>query len=281
MTKEEINAQIQRAIKNVRNHNPLVPSITNSVTINFVANAQLAAGGSAAMVYLPDEGEYLAGISKAFYINVGTLLPVYEESLPRTCSALCDNNCPWVLDPVGIGIGSLRTKLIKQMKEFKPSVLRGNASEIIAVCQLWELRADGENASLSKGARGVDSTDDVLAATEAARAIARYTGGAVAVSGETDFVTDGTTGVLCYGGSRFLPMITGAGCSLGGVVAVYCAETSPFIAALTAVTIYNRAAQSAEKKCAGPGTFQPHFLDSIHRLTMDTEQNFHAEIKII
>lgn len=278
MTKEELVAQVRHTIQRVRNKNPLVPSITNAVTINFVANAQLAAGGSAAMVYLPDEGAYLAGISRAFYINVGTLLPIYEESLPQTCRALCDNGCPWVLDPVGIGIGSLRTNLIKQMKRYKPSVLRGNASEIIAVCQMWELSADG---SPSKGARGVDSTDDVLAATGAARAIACYTGGAVAVSGETDFVTDGTTGVLCRGGSRFLPMITGAGCSLGGVVAVYCAEATPFVAALTAVTVYNSAAQDAEKKSSGPGTFQPHFLDSIYRLTTDAADSFRADIEII
>lgn len=281
MTKEELTAQIQRAVKNAREHNPLAPSITNSVTINFVANAQLAAGGSAAMVYLPDEGAYLAGISGAFYINAGTLLPIYEASLPRTCRALYENGCPWVLDPVGIGIGSLRTKLIKQMKAYKPSVLRGNASEIIAVSRLWELSADGKGGAQSKGARGVDSTDDVLAAKEAAQAIARYTGGAVAVSGETDFVTDGTTGVLCRGGSRFLPMITGAGCSLGGVAAVYCAEASPFVAALTAVSVYNSAAKDAEKKSAGPGTFQPHFLDSIYRLTTEPESLFQADIEII
>lgn len=281
MTNEELIAQIQRAVKTVREHNPLVPSITNSVTINFVANAQLAAGGSAAMVYLPDEGAYLAGISGAFYINAGTLLPIYEESVPRTCRALYENGCPWVLDPVGIGIGSLRTKLIKQMKAYKPSVLRGNASEIIAVSRLWELSADEKGGAQSKGARGVDSTDDVLSAKEAAQAIARYTGGAVAVSGETDFVTDGTTGVLCRGGSRFLPMITGAGCSLGGVAAVYCAEASPFVAALTAVTVYNSAAKDAEAHSAGPGTFQPHFLDSIYRLTTDAENQFRADIEII
>jgi hypothetical protein len=32
------------------------------VTINFVANAQLAVGGSAAMVYLPDEAQFLVQV---------------------------------------------------------------------------------------------------------------------------------------------------------------------------------------------------------------------------
>lgn len=52
---------IEQAAATVRQTNPLTPSITNTVTINFVANAQLAVGGSAAMVYLPDEGKVWRG----------------------------------------------------------------------------------------------------------------------------------------------------------------------------------------------------------------------------
>lgn len=58
-----------------------MPSITNTVTINLVANTQLAAGGSAAMVYLPDEGEAMAQAGEALYINMGTIFPIYEETL--------------------------------------------------------------------------------------------------------------------------------------------------------------------------------------------------------
>src|SRR5690606_12253078 len=120
-------------------------------------NAQLAVGGSAAMVYLPDEGEFLAKAAGATYINVGTLLPVYEETLPHVAEVLHNTDKPWVLDPVAIGIGSLRTKLLQRFKEYKPDVIRGNASEIIALAGLWEL--DGGTA-VSK-VRGVDSTDSV------------------------------------------------------------------------------------------------------------------------
>lgn len=266
MTKDELLKQVCKAVKNVREQNPLAPSITNSVTINFVANAQLAVGGSAAMVYLPDEGEFLATISKSFYINVGALLPIYEESLPRTCKMLHEKGCQWVLDPVGIGIGELRTKLILQMKEYKPAVIRGNASEIIAVAKLWGLADCDEVNEKSKGARGVDSTDEVEDAKKAAKAIAVYTGGAVAISGKNDLVTDGKMCVICYGGSVFLPMITGAGCSLGGVVSIYCTVSNPFIAALTATIMYNEAGKIAERKSVGPGTFQARFLDELYLL---------------
>lgn len=261
LSKEEIQAQIVRAAETVRRTNPMAGSITNTVTINFVANAQLAVGGAAAMVYLPDEGEFLAQAGGAFYINVGTILPVYEQSLPRTAKTLHDTGKPWVLDPVAVGIGSLRTKLLKQFKAYRPGIIRGNASEIIALAGLWGL--DG-GAELSR-VRGVDSTEPVAAAGGAATALARWTGGAVAVSGKTDLVTDGSIAAFSHGGSHFMEKITGAGCSLGGVAAVYAAAAPPFIAALTATAVYNLAGSRAERKADGPASFQAAFLDELYK----------------
>ena len=71
MTKEAVQQKIREAVEKVRKENPLAPSITNTVTINLVANVQLALGGSAAMVYLPDEGEGMAAVGGAMYINMG------------------------------------------------------------------------------------------------------------------------------------------------------------------------------------------------------------------
>ena len=261
--KKQIQKQMIQAVETVKQTNPMAGSITNSVTINLVANAQLAVGGSAAMVYLPDEGEFLAKAGGATDINVGTLFPLYEETLPRTVKALQEAGKPWVLDPVAIGIGELRTKLLLQFKQYKPSVIRGNASEIIALAGLWDL-AGGVNQS---NVRGVDSTDSVLAAKDAAVALAKWTGGAVAVSGETDLITEGSILAVAHGGSHFFEKITGAGCSLGGVVAVYLSAASPFIAALTAAAVYNLAGQRAERKVDGPGHFQTQFLDELYKAT--------------
>ncbi len=264
-TKDEIKKQIIEAVNKVKAANPMAGSITNSVTINFVANAQLAVGGSAAMVYLPDEGEFIANAGGATYINVGTLTPIYEETLPRTAKALFETKKPWVLDPVAIGIGELRTKLLLGFKEYKPSVIRGNASEVIALAGLWGLEGGTDQSAV----RGVDSTDTVNAAREAAVALAKYTGGAVAVSGKTDLVTDGETVVYSYGGSRFMEKITGSGCSLGGVAAVYATAASPFIAALTATAVYNLAGKRAELRACAPGSFQTAFLDELYIATAE------------
>ncbi|SHI66439.1 hydroxyethylthiazole kinase [Lutispora thermophila] len=275
ISKMDIQNSMIQAVETVRKENPMAGSITNTVTINFVANAQLAVGGSAAMVYLPDEGEFLAKNGGATYINVGTLLPVYEDTLPHTAKILQEMKKPWVLDPVAVGIGSLRTQLLRQFKEYKPTVIRGNASEILALAGLWGL----DGGTKLSNVRGVDSMDSVSAARNAAIALARWTGGAVAVSGETDLITDGSVVVLSHGGSHFMEKITGAGCALGGVIAVYATAASPFIAALTGTAVFNLAGSRAEKKVEGPGSFQVHFLNELYKASAEDIANNPFEIE--
>ena len=266
----QLQSGIVEAASKVRANNPMAGSITNSVTIDFVANAQLAVGGSAAMVYLPDEGECLVAAGGAVYINMGTLLPVYEETLPRTAAAAHAAGKPWVLDPVGIGIGSLRTKLLRGFKPYKPAIVRGNASEIIALAGLWDL--EGDASELSR-ARGVDTTDTVATARDAAVALARYTGGAVAVSGESDLVTDGSTVAYSTGGSALMGKVTGFGCSLGGVAAVYATQADSFTAALAAVAHYNVAGTRAAAAADAPASFKVAFIDELYRATPDDIAN--------
>ncbi len=210
---------------------PLAGSVTNSVTMDFVANAQLAGRRLGCHGVFADEGEFLVDAGGAVYVNMGTLLPVYEQTVPAVARRAHEAGKPWVLDPVGIGIGSLRTDILLKLKDRAPSIVRGNASEIIALAGLWGL--EGDAAQMGR-VRGVDSTDPVEAARCAAVALARWTGGAVAVSGEEDLVTDGDTVVFSQGGSSFMEKVTGFGCSLGGVMAVYAAVADPFVAAVAA-----------------------------------------------
>ena len=267
---EQLKQHMVKAVEEIRTTNPMAGSITNTVTIDFVANAQLAVGGSAAMVYLPDEGEALVAGGGAIYLNMGTLFPIYEQTIPRAAKAAHDAGKPWVLDPVGLGIGSLRTQLVNELKQYKPAIVRGNASEIIALAGLWDL--EGDASELSR-ARGVDTTDTVAAARDAAVALARYTGGAVAVSGESDLVTDGSTVAYSTGGSALMSKVTGFGCSLGGVAAVYATQADPFTAALAAVAHYNVAGTRAAAAADAPASFKVAFIDELYRATPDDIAN--------
>ena len=83
-----LRAAIKQAVTDVREQTPLAQSFTNFVTINLVANAQLAAGGTAAMSYLPDDVIATAEIAGSNYINVGTLLPFFKDALPEIARKL-------------------------------------------------------------------------------------------------------------------------------------------------------------------------------------------------
>lgn len=261
---EQIKQNIVKAVEEVRATNPMAGSVTNTVTIDFVANAQLAVGGSAAMVYLPDEGECLVAAGGAVYLNMGTQFPIYTETIPRTAAAAFNAGKPWVIDPVGIGIGKQRSDLLLEVKQYKPTIIRGNASEIIALASLWDLAGTAEDLSR---ARGVDSTDEVAAARDAAIALARYTGGAVAVSGEVDLVTNGEVVAYSHGGSSLMSKVTGFGCSQGGVLAVYACVADPFTAALAGVAHYNIAGRRAEELASAPASFKVAFIDELYKVS--------------
>ena len=95
---EQFKQHMVKAVEEIRATNPMAGSITNTVTIDFVANAQLAVGGSAAMVYLPDEGEALVAGGGAIYLNMGTLFPIYEQTIPRAAKAAQkDTDARWTL----------------------------------------------------------------------------------------------------------------------------------------------------------------------------------------
>jgi len=260
MTLDELKQEIEKTVDECREKRPFPASITNTVTVNFVANAQLAVGGTAAMIYLPDEAETLARVADSFYINMGTLLPVYAETLPRCLEVLIKEHKPWVLDPVGIGAGALRDSLLLAMKHNPPSVIRANASEVMALAALWKI------STKKSMIRGVESHDSIEDATEAAVELARFIHGAVAVSSEVDLVTDGRQILTIKGGSPLFTRITGSGCSLGGVVAAYSALTTPFTAAATASSIYKKAGELAAKTTVSPASFQVAFLDNLYTL---------------
>lgn len=271
-----LRTRIADAVHAVRSTTPLAQSFTNFVTINLVANAQLAAGGTAAMSYLPDDVLDIAAICGATYINVGTLLPFYKDALADIARGLHDQGKPWVLDPVAAGLGATRTAILESFRDVPPTIVRGNASEIIVLDRMWGLTDTDAAADDATRPAGVESVDEVDSAIPAARRLARHLAahspngqGAVAVSGAIDFVTDGTHDYRLPGGSALMTKITGAGCSLGGVVGTYLAVADPLTAAMAASLHFNRAGEIAEAAAHGPGSFQTEFLDALWNVTAE------------
>ena len=234
---------------------PLVHNITNYVAMNVMANVLLAAGASPAMVHACEEVGEFAAIASVLTVNIGTLSPDWVEAMHIAARVAGDAGKPWVLDPVAAGATAYRRQAAAALTALNPTVIRGNASEILAL-----------GASGGAG-RGVDAADPMAAAQEAAFVLARRTGGVVAVTGAIDFVTDGSRTAHIANGHALMPRVTALGCALTGIVGAFLAAGSdPFSATVAALAYYGAAGEIAGREARGPGDFAVRFLDALAAL---------------
>jgi hydroxyethylthiazole kinase len=234
---------------------PLVHNITNFVAMNIMANVQLAAGASPAMVHAREEVAEFAALAQALTVNIGTLDPAWAEAMEMAAGVITAAGRPWVLDPVGAGATELRREVSARLLALRPTVIRGNASEILALA-----------GTLGTG-RGADATDSVVAAEQASRALAQQTGAVVAVSGPVDYITDGASAVRVGNGHVLMPRVTALGCALNGVIAAFLVGQPALAATVAAMAYYGLAGEWAARNAAGPGTFQAAFLDALYQMT--------------
>jgi len=239
----------------MRQAKPLVHNITNFVAMNVMANVLLAAGASPAMVHACEEVEEFASIASALTINIGTLSPDWVDAMLLAATVSQAAGKPWVLDPVGVGATRYRTETARQLCLLHPTVIRGNASEILAL--------DGA----ASAGRGVDAADLVSAAQASAIAIARGCGTVVAVTGAVDFITDGTRAAHVANGHSMMPSVTALGCSLTGIVGAFLASgEDAFPATVSALAYFGAAGEIAGREARGPGDFAVRFLDALYAL---------------
>ncbi|HYD31632.1 MAG TPA: hydroxyethylthiazole kinase [Azospirillaceae bacterium] len=248
------------ALSTVRSRQPLVHNITNYVVMNNTANALLAVGASPAMVHAVEEVEEFVRISQALVVNIGTLSPAWVESMVRAGDTAKVHGIPWVLDPVGVGATRLRSAAAADLIRRGPAVIRGNASEIRTLAGL-----------VDSAGKGVDSAHGSEAAVDAARALARETGAAVAVTGVVDYVTDGERVAAIANGHRLMACVTGMGCTATALVGAFAAVERDFLAAAaSALAVLGVAGEVAAGRAQGPGSFQMHLLDALYGLDRET-----------
>lgn len=261
MTHDNLPCAAGTLLDEMRRRTPLVHCLTNHVVTNFTANVLLAVGAAPAMIPDADEAAMFAGVADALLVNVGTIEKPQAEAMRRAVASARTAGRPWVLDPVAVGALPLRTSLALELATQGPALIRGNASEIIAI------------AGEGKGGRGVDSTQGVDAAKEAAGVLARRTGAVVLVTGPVDLVVspDGTRMTRVGGGTPLLTRVTGVGCSQGAVCAALCAvaKDDAFLAATTAAMLYAVAGEAAERVSRRPGSFQIALLDALDSINAD------------
>ncbi|WP_042544297.1 hydroxyethylthiazole kinase [Leucobacter komagatae] len=246
----------------LRQRTPLVHSITNGVVQGFTANVLLALGAAPAMVDITGEAGAFAAAADGLLINLGTPAPEQRDAMREAVAGATAAGTPWVLDPVAIGSLPIRTALAHELVALRPTAVRGNASEVLAL------------AGLGAGGRGTDAADAGAAALPAARKLAVDHGSVVAISGPEDLIHGAGGTLRVFGGDPLLTRVTGGGCALGAVVAAFLAVrgdeagAAPDAAAVAAAhAVYGLAASAAAEVAAGPGSFAVQLIDELSRLT--------------
>ena len=246
-------------LKNLRDRAPLIWTITNFVAMDFTANVLLAIGASPAMAHAAEEAQEFAALTKAVQgaltVNIGTFDKPWMQAAETAVQNARDIGLLWALDPVGAGASAFRLQNARQLLALRPAVLRGNGSEIVAL------------ATADKAGKGVDSTTSADDALDCAHRLARTSQTIVAVSGETDYVTDGSTTYAIKGGDAMICRVTASGCALTGVIgAAIATGDDPLVSTACASALYKIAAEQAAQSAVGPGSFACHFLDALANL---------------
>ena len=262
---------VVNAWKRLQTQQPLVQCITNIVAANYAANILLAAGASPAMVDNPFEAESFTRIVGALSINLGTPHAEQMQAIRISAQTAQQIDTPWVLDPVGYGaVLPWRTEMVNELLTYKPTVIRGNASEISTLA-----------GNQSVESKGVDSTLKSVDVYEQAKVLLKHCD-CVAISGESDFILSKEYHAVIQinGGSSLQPKVTATGCALGALIAAYAAVTTPTLACIAAHVHFAIAGKLAFEQAQHVGSFNVAFLDHVHCLNAETIEQY-ADVHIL
>jgi len=260
-------ARIYESMEAIRKQAPVIHNITNYVVMNSTANALLAIGASPVMAHAEEEVEEMVAIAQALVINIGTLSESWVASMFKAVRQARKKGIPIILDPVGAGATAYRTRTARELIEGgRPTIIRGNASEIMALTD-----------DRSKTKR-VDSSAGSDAAIITAQKLAQINKCVVCISGATDYIIDSEKIVKIKNGHPLMTKVTGLGCTASALCGAFAAvEASPLAATAKAMAVMGIAGEIAVEKSAGPGSLQMHFLDVLYRLT---EADIASRLKI-
>ncbi len=249
---------VARLVAEVRNRNPLVHNITNYVAAPLQANALSAIGASPIMADEESEAEEMTALSDGLLINIGTLNRHTLAAMHLSMRSAHAKGIPIVFDPVGVAATELRRQTTLELLAKHPvGIIRANAGEIAFLAG---------QASLSKGVDAGSAPENPL---DLACSVAHRYQCVVAMTGQTDYITDGERTYACNNGHPMMSVLVGTGCTLSSVVAAF-AATHPdqlLDAAAAALAYYGLCGETAAQAAGGPGSLQTHMLDTLYNLS--------------
>lgn len=266
MTNEENNLfqQLAALRRGVAANRPLVHCITHGITMNDSANVILAVGGVPNMASHPKEVVEVGRAAAALVVNLGNISSERMEAIRLAGQAAHEDGIPMLIDLVGVACSTLRRDFAVQfIRECRPQIIKGNSSEIRAICGL-----PSHAVGVDAGAADTVTAKNFRNAAQDIQAYALAQQAVLLMSGPVDVVTDGTRVCGVANGTAQLARLTGTGCMLGALVGVYLAGRRPWEAAVLAAVMMGLAGEEASRIAGSRmGTFHVALLDAFSQMT--------------
>jgi len=264
-------SELEDSLRMLAETEPLVQHLTNTVTINDVANLTLHWGGLPVMAdSFGDAGE-MAELASAVLLNIGQVPDERVEAMHEAARKANEREIPLVLDPVGVGSTPSREAVAESLlSEFDFAVIKGNYGEISAL------------AGVEAEVKGVESVGEYDEIEDAARSLSESTGAVVVASGVEDLVATGAGVVRLSAGHERLGEVVGTGCMLGGTIAAFHgALEDSTTAALHGTLAFGVAGErAAELAHNGPASYATNFHDTVAGFEPDDVADLDLEERI-
>lgn len=252
----------------VKEKNPLIHAITNPIAINMVANAILFQDAKAICAQHPDEMEDIVKISDALSLNLGNITDERKKSIEIASKFANINNVPVIIDLVGIGASKLRYNFSKKLLDnFKYKIIKGNASEILAL------------SGKKTNARGVDvgekdkiNKKNINEMIKIASDLSFKYKTTVLITGKIDILVKQKLYYLIENGCEELSKITATGCMLTALISTFLSVTDEIEAALLGLLILEISAEVSQK--SKPYSFFVDLMDNIGTIDNETIEKF-------
>ena len=238
----EVPQMAAALLDRLRARSPRVHCVTNTVAQNFTANVLLAAACVPSMTLDREEiAQFVTG-SNALLVNLGTFDRERREATEIAVKTAKRKKLPWMLDPVFVDRSPPRVTFARGLIERVPAVVRLNRAEFSALSGAKPSRA----------------------------AIADYASRrktVIALSGETDWVSDGERFATIDNGHTLMSKVTALGCATSALVtACLAVESDAWRAATAALIMVGVAGELAAAKADGPGSFAVAIIDATYNL---------------
>lgn len=221
----------------LRQKNPIVLNIANTVTQQHVADAINFLGASPIMFSDVREAEDLLNISNSLVINLGTPTDSLLQRAIVAGQYANKKKIPIIIDPVAVGASQFRRDVFDLLVEKVDfSIIRGNVSEIATICDL-EISSHG----IDVGKEKMDTVNLVVSAAQKYQCV-------VVITGETDFISDGTNTFSVKNGDAQLKINVGSGDMLDGIIAAFYASEKSLCSIVYATAMLSVISEIASNK---------------------------------